>query len=270
MTSPTTPAPPDPDKGVYIFSSGRKGSGKSVVCRYWFDDYPYDRLVIDVTHDLTADFRRDGVDFTELRGGLDMPARLPAHRPGQPRTYVYQPDMGNPAAVDDMDRVVGLGIDRGPTLIWCDEYGQQTTGSKSPPNIKRVLHHGRHDHLTMLFACPRPMDINPITIGQSDKVYTFQMANPDDRDRVAKNIGWAPKEFEEINAEIGRLNAANPGAPYWHSMYDQQTNELWIMPPLPVRARGRRPIGDPGELAAAAELDDRADEIRRARAERNA
>lgn len=268
MTTPAGPPPPDPDKGVYIFSSGRKGSGKSVVCRHWFDGYPYDRIVIDVTHDLTADFRRDGVEFDELRGGLDMPARLPAHRPGHPRTWVYQPDMGSTTAGDDMDRVVGLALDRGPTLIWCDEYGQQTSGNKTPPNMRRVLHHGRHDALTMLFACPRPMDINPITIGQSDMVYTFQMAHPADRERVANNIGWAPREFDEINGEIARLNAANPGHPYWHSMYHQASNELWIMPPLPVRRRGRRPIGDPAELAAAADLDERADEIRQARAAR--
>ena len=259
------PAAPDPDKGLYVFSSGRKGSGKSVVCRWWFDEYPYDRVVIDVTHDLAADFRRDGVDFEELRGGLDMPARLPAHRDGQPRTYVFLPDMGSPTAGDDMDRVVGLALERGPTLLWCDEFGEQTSGSSSPPNIKRVLHHGRHDHLSVLIACPRPMDINGLAINQADKVYTFSTQNPNDRARIAQNIGWNPREFDEVNAEVKRLNAEPGNAPYWHSMYDQPTNELWIMPPLPVRRRGRRPVGDPGELIAAAELDDQAASVRRAR-----
>jgi len=265
MTGPAEPPPPDPDKGLFVFSAGRKGSGKSVVCRWWFDGYPYDRVVIDVTHDLTADLRRDGVEFDELRGGLDLPARLPAHRLGHPRTYVYRPDMGSKTAGDEMDRVAGLALGRGPTLLWCDEFGEQTSGSSTPPNIKRALHHGRHDKLTLLIACPRPVDIAPLAIAQADKVYSFYMANPADRDRVAKSIGWNPREFDEVNAEIARLNAAN-SAPYWHSMYDQPTNELWIMPPLPVRHRGRRPVGDPAELAAAAELDDRAEQIRRARA----
>lgn len=267
MSETDEPAPPDPDKGLFVFSSGRKGSGKSVVCRSWFDDYPYDRVIVDVTHDLTEDLRRDGVEFTEIRGGIDMPARLPAHRRGQPRTYVYRPDMGSKTVLDDMDRVVGLGLGRGPTLVWCDEFGEQSTGNTTPPNIKRALHHGRHDQLTLLIACPRPVDIAPLAIAQADKVYTFQTSNPADRERVAKSIGWAPKEFDEVNAEIARLNAS--GAPYWHSMYDQKSNELWIMPPLPIRRRGRRPIGDPAELDAAADLDDETARIRKARANRS-
>lgn len=252
-------APPDPDKGLYVFSSGRKGSGKSVVCRFWWDEYPYDRVCIDVTHDISADLRREGVDFTELRGGMDMPARLPAFRPGQPRSYVFCPDMGASDAVDEMDRVVGLCLGRGPTALWCDEYGEQATGSATPPNLKRALHHGRHDALTLLIACPRPVDVPMLTIGQADRVYTFSTQVAADRERVAKSIGWDVKQFDAVNEEVKRLG------PYWHSMYDQGANELWIMPPLPMRNRGRRPIGDPHELIAAAELDEQAGAIRGAR-----
>jgi hypothetical protein len=240
--------PPDPDKGIYIFASGRKGSGKSVVCRSWFDCYPYDRVVIDVTHDLRADFRRDGVEFDELRDGDLLPARLPASKHGQPdykqRTWIYCPDAGAATAVDDMDRVAGLAIGRGPTLIWFDEYGTVTTGNKTPPNVRRILHHGRHDKLTALFACPRPMDIDGLAINQADRVYTFATANPDDRDRIAKNIGFDPKEFSEINASLPRRGK------YWHTMFDQTTDQLWIMPPLPTRRRGRQPIADPDDAAA--------------------
>lgn len=255
MSDPDEPALPDPDKGVYIFSSGRKGSGKSVVCRHWFEDYPYDRVIIDVTHDVARDLRRDDVEYEVIRGGIDMPARLPAARPDHPRTWVYMPDMGDPAAEDEMDRVAGLAIGRGPTLLWCDEFGEQTTGNKTPPNLKRILHHGRHDRISLLIACPRPVDINPLTISQADKVYTFATSNPADRARIADNIGWAPNEFDEVNNEIQRLNSSSR-KPYWHSMYDHATNELWIMPPLPVVSHQRRPVGDSAELAAAAELDE--------------
>lgn len=255
--------PPDPDKGIYVFCSGRKGSGKTEVCRAWFDSYPYDKIVLDITHDLRADFRRDGVEFDELRGGLELPARLPAARHDKPRTWVFCPDMGSDTALDDMDRVVGLGIGRGPTLIWFDEFGEMTTGNSSPPNTRRVLHHGRHDALTCLFACPRPMDINALAINQADLVYSFAMANPDDRARVAKNIGWNVKEFDEVNEQV------KARGDYWHSLYDHRAAELWIMPPLPIRRRGRNaqtpPIGEPGDLAAAAAADELDARVRDAR-----
>lgn len=247
---------PDPDKGIYLFFSGRKGSGKSVNARTWFDAYPYDRVVIDPTHDLGKDFKRDGVDFTRVGGGLELPARLPAHRRGEPQTWLFSPDMGDPAAVDDMDRVVGLVLGRGPTFLWCDEYGTMTTGNKTQPNMRRVLHHGRHDALTLALCAPRPVDVNPLGINQADLVYTYAMANPDDRERIAKNIGWSPADFDAVNEQVMALNAANPDRPFWHSLYDHRVNELWIMPPLPYRRRGRIPVGAPDELAAAADADE--------------
>jgi hypothetical protein len=248
----TEAPPPDPDKGIFIFCSGKKGSGKSVVCRHWFDAYPYDRVVVDATHDLKADFDREGIQYTELRGGLDLPARLPAPDPRNPRTWIFCPDMGDPAAFDDMDRVVGLALGRGPTLLWLDEFGEQSTGNKSGPNVRRLLHHGRHDGITLLLACPRPQDINPLGISQADIVYTFATNNPADRKRVAENIGIAPAEFDEVN------NVVKQQGQHWHSRYDNRVDDLVIMPPLPRPRRGvnaRAPIGEPLDLGAAAELD---------------
>lgn len=243
---------PDPRKGIYIFCSGRKGSGKSVVCRAWFDAYPFDRIIIDPTHDVAADLRQDGVPFTELRSGLDLPARLPAYRPGQPQTYVHSPDMGSETALDDMDRVVGLALGRDPTYLWVDEYGELTTAHQTPPNMRRVLHHGRHDHLSLCLACPRPVDVNPLGISQADLVYMFFTANPDDRARIAKNIGLDTAEVDDINREIGQQGA------FWHMLHDHRQNVTSIMPPLPRARRGRPlpPIGMPGELVAASEADE--------------
>lgn len=243
---------PDPYKGIYVFCSGKKGSGKSVICRAWFDAYPFDRVVIDPTHDLRADFRRDGVEFTELHADT-LPARLPAYVPGKPKTYLFCPDMGSNTYVDDMDRVVGLALGRGPTLLWIDEFGSLTNGNKTPPNTRRVLHHGRHDGLTVLIACPRPMDIDPLAINQADLVYTFRTANPDDRQRIAKNIGWPPADFDRVNEQLGERGD------HWHTKYVDATDELWIMPPLPVKHHGRVLVGDPEDLGgydAAGGIDD--------------
>lgn len=250
--------PPDPRKGIYVFASGRKGSGKSVVCRMWFDAYPLDRIVVDPTHDLRADFRREGVEFDELDADA-LPARLPraeSREDHKRKTWVFCPDMGSPTCVDDMDRVVGLALGRGPTLLWVDEFGTLTTATKVPPNTRRVLHHGRHDGLTFLCACPRPKDIAGLAINQADKVYTFRTPNPDDRERIAKNIAYDPAEFDRINES---LSAPGRGK-HWHTMYDQEADELWIMPPLPMRRAGRNPrVAEPGDLAPldqAAEADE--------------
>jgi hypothetical protein len=252
MTDTDEAPPPDPDKAFYVSSFGKKGSGKSVVCRSWFEPYPNDRIVIDPTHDLAADFRHDGIEFTELRGGFDLPARLPSFDPKNPKTYVFSPDMGAETAFDDMDRVVGLALGRGPTLLWCDEFGQQTTGAKTGPNMRRALHHGRHDDLTLLIACPRPMDINVLAISQADLVYMFCVNNPDDRQRIAKNIGLDVADVDEINEELKRQG------PFWHMRYDDRINQVAIMPPLPRPRPGlnpRPPVGEPVDLAAAGNLD---------------
>ena len=255
-------AAPDPDKGLFVFTSGRMNSGKSTICRAWFDAYPYDRVIVDPTHDVRDDLRRDGVDFDELRAGVELPARLPSPQRDRPRTWVFCPDMGSDTATDDMDRVVGLALGRGPTLLWCDEYGDQTTAHKTPPNMRRVLHHGRHDHLTFLVACPRPRDINGLAISQAHKVYTFRTPNTDDLDWIAKQIGYPPAEFERVNVSLGSKGE------HWHTMYDRLSDELWVMPPLPMRRRGRNPrppVADVGDLAPAAELDELHGAVREAR-----
>lgn len=253
---------PDPDKGLYVFASGRMGTGKSTVCRAWFDAYPYDRIVIDPTHDVRDDLRREGVEFTELRGGAELPARLPPFDPQHPRTYIFCPDMGDPGAVDDMDRVVGLALGRGPTCLWCDEYGDQTTAHKTHPNMRRALHHGRHDKLTLLIACPRPRDINGLAISQAHLVYTFRTPNTDDLDWIAKQIGWPPAQFTGVNEGLTARGE------HWHTQYDRLADELTIMPPLPPRRRGRNtrpPVADVGDYAAVDAHDDLGRQVAEAR-----
>jgi hypothetical protein len=219
---------PDPRKSLFLFCSGKKGSGKSYVCRAWFDAYPLDRLVIDPTHDIRQDLIADGVDFHLIDPDV-IPVRLPRDEEGRRQTWVYCPDMGSPTAVDDMDRVIGLAIGRGPILVWVDEWGTVTTQHYTPPNARRVLHHGRHDDISLLIACPRPLKVDPLAIGQADKVYTFKTAVPQDRDTIAANIGYPPAEFTAANA---RLSVER----HDYTLYDAATDELWIMPPLPRRS----------------------------------
>lgn len=226
----TAAAPPDPADSLYLFLSGKKNTGKSHVARHWFDSYPYDRLVLDITHDLRDDFRRDGVQFREL--DLDvLPGRLAG--PADPddttaQTWLVCPDIGSPTWFDDIDRAVGLCIGKGPMLLWVDEFGTVTRAGKTGPNMRRVLHHGRHHRLSLLMCCPRPIDVDPLGIAQADLVYTFKTPQVYDRQRVASTIGVDQALFDETNKALGE---------HEHSLYDARTDVFSHMPALP-KARG--------------------------------
>lgn len=228
--------PPDPRKAFFIFASGKKGWGKSHYCRAWWDAYPYDKLVIDVTGDVRDDFNREGVAYEQLDAAV-LPVRFPASMDEDNPyvTAVYNPDMGSPTAVDDMDRACGLMLrGRGhPGMLWVDEFGALTRKNYTPPNTRRMLHHGRHHDLTLLLACPRPRDVDTLGIAQADLVVTGRTPNVYDRETIANNIGYDVGEFDQINASLTSRGR------HWHTAYDATEDQLYIMPPLPPRTRGR-------------------------------
>jgi hypothetical protein len=225
--------PFDPDKGVFFFISGRKGSGKSVFARRIWDSYPYDKLVIDPTGDVRANLREEGVQFVDLQE--PMPLRFPRAGAGMerdekraPTTAVYVPDMGSAEAEDEMDRALGLAIRNRRTAAWVDEIGVLTRNGRTPPNLRRGLHHGRHDQLTLIQAGPRPKDIDPLCISQADIVVTFDTPNPMDRKRIAENIGWPPPLFDQAVYDLGE---------HEYLMYNAFDHTLTHMPKLPPRRR---------------------------------
>lgn len=229
--------PPDPRKAFYVFASGKKGSGKSHYLRSWHDAYPYDRMVVDVTGDISRDFRREGIEFLTLD-----PHALPVHFPrgsddrGQRTrvTAVLVPDMKSATSVDDMDRAVGLMLrgddERG--LLWVDEVNWLTSGSKTPPNTRVVLAQGRHHNLTLLGGAPRPMDIDTLWIAQADLVATFKTPQVYDRQRIADTIGYPRDEFDQLNAELSPER-------HDYTAYDAVGDQMYVCPPLPPRRAGR-------------------------------
>jgi hypothetical protein len=227
--------PPDPRKSYWVFVSGKKGWGKSRYCRAWFDGYPFDRMVIDVTGDLRDDFRRDGLEFTDLDPQA-LPVRFPVSHddPPKPVTCVLVPDMGAATWEDDIDRGIGLCL-RGkdhPCLLWVDEYGAVTRANRTQPNMRRVLHHGRHHDLSLLLACPRPKDVDGLGIAQADLVVTGPTPNPYDRERIANEIGFDPAEFGAQNQQL-RVEE------HTYTAYDSASDTLYVMPALPARRAGR-------------------------------
>lgn len=222
---------PDPRRAWFAFACGKKNEGKSEWCRRWWDTYPFDRIAIDVTGDLRADFDHDGEPYQLVDRDV-IPVSFPHDLEGGRVTLVYVPDMGSATAADDMDRVVGLALDGKdhPVMLWVDEAGRLTTGNYTPPNTRRVLHHGRHHAITLLGAAPRPMDIDPLWINQADAVAAFRLPNPADRRRVADNIGVDWREFDRLNVSHCRDHA--------YMLYDQPGDVLYLCPPLPARRRG--------------------------------
>jgi nucleoside-triphosphatase THEP1 len=233
----------DPDRGAFVFCTGRKGSGKSVLSRRLFDSFPYDRLVIDPTGDVAEDLERDGVKVERLTPSV-MPTRFPKSLDeSQPyTTAVFVPDMGSPTAVDDMDRALGLALRNKRTCVWIDEIGVMTSANSTPPALKRALHHGRHDQLTLIMAGPRPIAIDPLVVSQSDFVAVFALPNPRDRRRIAEEIGWPPAELDAAVHALGPFEYLWYDAKQWNEA-SQQPGTLYSMPPLPPRT-GRVP-GEP-------------------------
>jgi hypothetical protein len=226
-------APPDPAKAFFVFASGKKGSGKSHYSRAWFDGYPFDRLVIDPTGDIADDFRTEQVPHLRLDPQV-LPARFPESSDERNPyvTAVLVPDMGSATAQDDIDRAIGLMLrgKRNKGLVWVDEVGAVTSGAKTPPNFKRVLHQGRHHNLTLLQAGPRAMDVDPLCIAQADLVATFRTPQVYDRQRIADTIGYPRDEFDQMNAGLSG---------HEYMAYDAVDDQMYLMPPLPPRRAGR-------------------------------
>src|SRR5258708_7638888 len=100
-----------------------------------FYSYPFDRVAIDVTHDVTETLRNDGIPHHQITTPIpgSWPEWMRDHETeARQMTLVFRPDMGDEEAWADMDRCVGLCM-RGrdpatgrtrPVCAWLDEVGQ--------------------------------------------------------------------------------------------------------------------------------------------------
>lgn len=202
---------PDAHKATHIFVTGKKGTGKTELAHVLHRSYPYDKVLVDPNGDVKT-------TPTAIELGPAPPAHWPPQAllddalrktTGATRRYhelVVRPDFGAPTYATDIDRALGMAFSHpGPTEIFIDEAHEAfpTSQMVKRPHARRALRHGRHGTLTQIYATPRPMTITPLTISQADWVYVFMLPNPADRKRVAENIGWDPKDFDEAVFSLG-------------------------------------------------------------------
>jgi hypothetical protein len=223
----TRPGKPDPHKPVQVAVVGKKGSGKSELAFLYFDSYPFDRATIDPAGDLKMP--EDTYELT-----TPLPARWPGEtvkrvqaemgqRPHQ-QTLRFVPHFHEPDYLEDMDRVVGMAFAHGRTCLFVDECHEAAPAGRTPPHMRRALRQGRHADLTLILATPRPLTVDPLVISQADYTYIFKLPNPNDRKRVAENIGWHPKDFDEAVHSLGDFS---------YLRYDAANDDLARFPPLP-------------------------------------
>jgi hypothetical protein len=225
------PAVIDPSEPIIVSAWGRKGAGKSTFNRRLYQSWPYDKLCIDVNGDA-----KPGLDTTPISAPL--PARFPPPEtslPGSnhrgPQNLYYRADPGSPTYSDDLDRAVGLALfpQAQRTLVWVGECGEfMPSAQATGPHMRRLLRQSRHYNVSALFDDPRPAFVNPLVIGQSDLVAIYELPNPDDRERIAKTIGYPQKRFhEEYETTLQR-------GKYWYLLWVAAAHQLYRCAPLPT------------------------------------
>jgi hypothetical protein len=220
--------PIDGRKATQIAIFGRKGSGKSVLARRFWDSYPYDRLVIDPTGDV------DTGDPKSKNLTVPLPSRWPgALEPNERTTLRFAADPGSDTYRDDLDAAAALAFTHGRCLLWVDEVGELTTANNTPPGMRRVLHQSRHRGLSTLFCGPRPIDIDKLVIAQADYLAIFHLPQPGDRRRVADNMGLEPDVFDEAHGLL---------VPHGYLWWDAKAHELEVRPPIP-HGQAAKPTG---------------------------
>jgi len=198
----------DPDASSVISTFGSKGSGKSTWLRSFYGSWPYDKIAIDVNGDIDP-----GPDAIEIHDPL--PDYFPDFGDGEPKNLHYRADPGSPTYREDLDHAISMALfpQNKKVLAFMDEIGEFTTGNQTDPNLRRLLMQSRHYHTSALIAGPRPMDIDPLIIGQSDLIAIYDLPNEDDQARIAKTIGYPVRRFNEAMVEMQALG------PYYHLLY---------------------------------------------------
>jgi hypothetical protein len=184
----------DAEQANLLTFLGRRGCGKSRAARYYFDSYPFDRIVIDPNGDMELEGALELVPpipvIPILEGGRypPPPAPWPYDELGRV-TLHYVPNLSDPDHEADTDDVVRLAFARGRCLLLVDEILTVAKANQVLPAMDLTLQQFRHRDETMILCGPRPVGIDPMTITQADLVVLFRMRGIHDRRRIAELTG---------------------------------------------------------------------------------
>jgi hypothetical protein len=191
---------PSAHKAFQMFVCGKKGTGKTELAYLMWEGYPYDRLLIDPNNDIKIPEHIEVIDLDPD----NLPSRWPVAfmEKRKSRTLRFVPDFGNPGYREQMDHCIGLAYNHGRVAAFVDEAHELMPAGQTLPHSRRSLRQGRHRDLTLILATPRSKTIDPLAISNADWVYCFKLNGPEDRKRVAENIDWNPKDFDDAVAAL--------------------------------------------------------------------
>lgn len=220
----------DHTKPWVIAAFGTKGTGKSVFSRSIYRSWPGDKVCIDVNGNAGPGEDAEKVTVDQVRAGRwpQQAAQL-GERP-RPRNLHYRANPMSPTYREDLDRALGMALfpqDR-PVLIWAGECGEMMPNGRPGPHMRTLLMQNRHHHTAVLFDGPRPVFVDPNTIGQADLVACYRLPNPADQKRVADFFGCTPKKFTAFCEETWRRDK------HAFVLCDKENDTLWSCPPLPL------------------------------------
>jgi hypothetical protein len=207
-----------------------KKSGKSHLNGLIYQSWPGDKLASTSTATPTSARTPSGSPRPGRAAAASWPKadRVPGERrKPQNLHYVAEPVLGDLPRRPGPRGRHGLFPQDHRVLLWAGEVGELTPNSKSAPHMRQALMQNRHYNVFGLFDAPRPMNVDPLVLAQSDLVAIFRLPNPDDRKRVADSIGFEPKRFDE---ECRRCWARGE---HWFLLWQVETETLWHVPPLP-------------------------------------
>jgi hypothetical protein len=234
----------DPGRSNIILPTGKKGSGKSEVGHLIFNAWPDDRAVLDITGDarpddpysipVVAPFKPLS-HYRGLKRGLARDRGLPWPAPDGDRVTLWirvTPQQEEKSFHRQQDDALALGLfpQDNRFLFWVDEYGRMVKkGGVAGPNLNLALQSSRHyGPLSLLLPCPRLRWIDPLTIQQTDLALIYKLANADDREILAKNLGIPLADFERAYFD----NQAR--GLHCFLMYHAGLDQLFDCPPLPI------------------------------------
>jgi hypothetical protein len=207
---------------------GRKGSGKSVACRYLAAHVRGQLVVLNVKNDPgLSKHLRDRYNAHQVTRG-SVAGLVAALRQYRVVEYVFSDALD----MDEADKVYRVLANRRDLTVWLDECYGPTTSATVARGLAQYLQHGRFKNLRHMGATQRPRHIAKPLLTEADHILFFPLGfAAEDWDTVAANMALRPRELETIVASILRdRGALGEYAQLW---YDRTKNVLHRRPGVP-------------------------------------